>query len=163
MANSRIKNIKSIIVLAFVVLFSACQTNVSQQQGHTNFTDHQVISILLNKRPMRVEVVNTQASITQGLSDRTNIGSDGMLFFLPEQRIPTFWMKHMYFPLDLIWLNHTQIVDISYFVPAPSFSTPDSELPLYSPTMPANMVLEVPAGMSEKWHIKKGDALEIHP
>jgi len=161
MASSQIKNITVLMTMFVAAIFlSACQKNIVHTV-RTDFADHQIIPIVVNGTQHRVEVVNTAESITQGLSDRDHIGSDGMLFFLHEQRIPTFWMKRMHFPLDLIWINRNHIVDVTRNVPAPNSAIPESDLPLYSPTTSSNMVLEVPAGMSEKWHIRKGDALEI--
>lgn len=163
MALSHCKKINVLVIFFVAVIFlSGCQKNITHQP-RTDFADHQIIHAVLNTTPLRIEVVNTSASITQGLSDRTQIGGDGMLFFLREEGIPTFWMKHMHFPLDLIWLNQNRIVDITRNAPEPLVTTPERELPVYSPISPSNMVLEVPGGMSEKWHIKKGDALEIQP
>ncbi len=94
-----------------------------------------------------VELVNQPDSITQGLSGRTSIGSDGMLFvFNTHAYTPTFWMKDMLFGLDLVWINENKIVDISANVVPPAPGTPDQLLRTYRPNQPADLVLEVPAG-----------------
>jgi uncharacterized membrane protein (UPF0127 family) len=125
-------------------------------------TDHGLLAISLGQKNLTVEIVNTAASITQGLSGREQIGSDGMLFLLPQTTIPTFWMKEMKFDLDFIWLKNNQVVDITRDVPHPDPETPLTALPIYSPPGPINMVLEVNAGQAAVWKIEPGDKLSFH-
>ncbi len=119
--------------------------------------DHQPFELTLNDHSLTVEVVNTPASITQGLSGRPELGRDGMLFVLGQSRIPLFWMKDMLFDLDMVWLDDNQVVDITTNVPRPQPNTPDHQLPLYQPRQPANLVLELPAGMVDQLDIQIGD------
>lgn len=127
-------------------------------------SDHRKTVMKLGAQTLIIEIVNSPESITQGLSDREAIGSDGMLFLLPPATSqPTFWMKDMHFALDMIWLKDGQVVDISTNVPPPRSGTPESQLPLISPKVPANMVLEVDAGRSQTWGIKVGDQLVPFP
>jgi uncharacterized membrane protein (UPF0127 family) len=128
-------------------------------QKNPTFQDHQLTKINLNRKQLTVEIVKTPASLERGLSGRKEIGSDGMLFLLPETRIPTFWMKEMNFDLDLIWLRENRVVDISPNVPHPI--SLQSQLPLYSPSSPADMVLELPANKAQELEIHNGDQLEF--
>jgi uncharacterized protein len=124
------------------------------------FTDHQRIKIQLGDSPeIEVEVVNSEDSIIQGLSGRTEIGADGMLFIFSESQTPRFWMKEMKFDLDMIWIKNWTVVDITEQVPAPEPSTPLNKLPLYQPNQSVDMILEVPAGSVEKWRLKTGDQI----
>src|SRR5687768_8240241 len=80
---------------------------------------------------VRAEVADDEASRRQGLSGRERLGADeGMLFVLPGDS-PSFWMKGMRFPLDIIWIRQGRVVDISADVPPPR--DPDAPLPTYSP------------------------------
>ena len=108
--------------------------------------DHSIQTISINSKKFQVEYVLTAASIQQGLSDREAIGSDGMMFIFSKERIPTFWMKHMKFPLDFIWINSQKVIAITENVPPPRMNEPEYALPLYSPPAPVTHVLEVPAG-----------------
>ncbi len=126
--------------------------------------DHQQVEMNLGDQTITVEIVNTPASITQGLSGREKIGADGLLFLLPPGLgQPTFWMKDMRFDLDMVWLQDWQVVEISAQVPHPEPGTPLSELPLIKPQAPANMVLEIEAGRAQTWGITVGDQLVPPP
>lgn len=111
--------------------------------------DHQLIPIEINGKPLTVEAVISIESITEGLGDRDSIGSDGMLFFLPDRQVATFWMHGMRFPLDFVWIDDNKIVGIEKNVPAPSDPT-SMTLPTYSSKVPVAQVLELPAGRAEE-------------
>lgn len=145
-------------IMVGLIVASMLRTYFSQPR----ITDHGKFYISLGGQDLQVEVVNTPASISQGLSGRDQIGSDGMLFFLPQTAIPTFWMKEMQFDLDMVWLKNYQVVDITRDVPHPDSKTPLAELPIFSPASPANLVLEVKAGQAETRQIKVGDKLSFH-
>lgn len=118
--------------------------------------DRSLLELTIDDRTLTVEVVNTPASITQGLSGRSEIGSDGMLFVLGEKRIPQFWMKEMQFGLDLVWIREGRIVSITPHVPHPSPDVLLSDLPFYLPPEAVDMVLEIPAGRAAEWSLKPG-------
>src|SRR3989344_8044864 len=96
------------------------------------------------KVTIKVEVADTPEKTTLGLSYRESLPENfGMLFIFSEPHIPTFWMKEMNFPLDMIWIREDNtIVDITQNVPQPSPGMMEFELPHYSPSQPAKMVLE---------------------
>ncbi|HEX7018322.1 MAG TPA: prolipoprotein diacylglyceryl transferase family protein [Patescibacteria group bacterium] len=119
--------------------------------------DRQRMHILIGSRKINVEVVNTPASITQGLSGRSEIGSEGMLFLFGEKRVPQFWMKDMQFDLDLVWISDNTIVGITENVPHPTPGTQLVNLPHYRPPEAVDAVLEIPAGMAQAWGLKPGD------
>jgi len=132
-------------------------TAIENTQDLLQLPDRSRISMSLRGQMLNVEVVNSSASITQGLSGRSQIGADGMLFVLPQSRIPNFWMKDMQFDLDFVWLLENQVIDITEKVPSPAPNTPDNYLPLYQPNQAVNLVLELPAGTVDALGIKIGD------
>lgn len=123
--------------------------------------DHSQIQLTIGQKELTVEVVNTTASITQGLSGRAEIGSDGMLFVFTEKRIPQFWMKEMNFDLDLVWISGGQVISITPNVPHPAPATPLPELPHYLPPGAVDLVLEIPAGKAAGWSLRPGDAVSF--
>ncbi len=96
-----------------------------------------------------------------GLGKRLTLPADhGMLFVYDHKERYSYWMKDMHFPIDILWLEDKNIVDIRKNVPAPA--TPEEKLPLYNPILPVNTVLELPAGTSDKFGIVVGDKVEIN-
>lgn len=141
-------------------------TRVSGQQPIVfkitpSLTDRQQRTITIGSNKLAVEVVTSPESIEQGLSGRSEIGSDGMLFVFGSDRMLSFWMKEMVFDLDLIWLRDGRVVEITRDVPHPSPNTPLPKLPLYKPSTPVDMVLEVPAGGAGGWGIEIDDQMQL--
>ena len=113
---------------------------------------------------LSVEVVSTPSSQALGLSGRASLkDSQGMLFDFGQRVRPAFWMKDMNFGLDIIWVSGGKIIGITGNVPAPDSNqkSQDSNLKLYYPPSPADMVLEVNAGWSGTNRIKIGDEVRL--
>jgi uncharacterized membrane protein (UPF0127 family) len=66
-------------------------------------------------------------------------------------------MKGMRFPIDIIWINDNKIVDISKNVPVST----NSILFTYAPKEPVNQVLELNAGVSNRYNFQIGDSVTI--
>lgn len=130
---------------------------------HSSFADQQIIEAQIGSSPiLKFKVVSSEESIKRGLSNRSNITADGMLFVFPKKQRYGFWMKEMKFDLDLIWLNDQRIVDITPNVPAQNEDLPVEELLIYRPKQAVDMVLEVKAGQAEEWKLALGDTLKIN-
>lgn len=115
--------------------------------------------ITVGTQNLRVEVVSTPSRLSQGLSGRTEIGSDGMLFILPIRDVPRFWMKGMKFGLDIVWIDSERVVAITAQVPPAGDRT--SPLQIYSPDVPATHVLELPFGDAKQRGIRIGDSVRL--
>ena len=120
--------------------------------------DRQQVQIAVGDQSLLVEVVNTPQSRAQGLSQREEIGADGMLFVLDKKRVPSFWMKQMKFDLDLVWINQDRVIEVTRSVPAPDSQLQVEDLPRYQPSQAAEMVLELTAGAFE---IQVGDQVRV--
>lgn len=113
--------------------------------------------VIINSVKISVEVAANDATREKGLSGRTSLAQDnGMLFVFDKPAIQTFWMPDMNFPIDIIWINNNKVVDISPNV-SNEFDPQNPEF--YEPNEPAQYVLEVNAGFSEKNNIKTGDTV----
>ena len=157
----KMRNLFLIVIAG--VFFTACQTRSISNASLTTIPDHAQQQFRLNNQALRFEVVDTPQSMAQGLGDRSEIGSDGMLFVFPSVGAPIFWMKDMHFDLDLVWLKDLRVADITPNVPQPQAGQPLNQLPTYSPKVPVNMVLEIPAGTVQKWRLKIGDQFSQTP
>lgn len=75
----------------------------------------------------------------------------GMLFFMGEERIQSFWMHNTYIPLDIVYIdNENRIVSIV------NNAEPLNDRPLPS-ERPASLVLELPGGFCLARNINAGD------
>ncbi len=116
--------------------------------------------VVIGGQSIIVEVARDEETRRRGLSGRMTLAQDhGMFFIFPEKSAERFWMKDMFIPLDMIWIDDGKIVDILPRVPAPAFGALDSALPFYAPKMPATRVLEVNAGTAERLGWKIGDTV----
>ncbi|MBI4281205.1 DUF192 domain-containing protein [Candidatus Uhrbacteria bacterium] len=126
------------------------------------FSPPKVSRVLIAGAPIIVEVARTVDEQTLGLSNRLTLPEGhGMLFVYGEKMTPRFWMKDMRIPLDFMWIVDGKIAEITVRVPAPQLATPDSALPLYTPSVPVTMALEVNAGTAERLGWKVGDAVTL--
>lgn len=115
-------------------------------------------AVIINNNRIEIEIAQTDAEQTRGLSNRPALPADsGMLFIFPQPKIPVFWMKEMRFPLDFIWINNNAVVDITADVPSPTSTV----LLHYRPDQPVSYVLEVNAGWTKAHGVKIGDQVKF--
>ena len=93
-----------------------------------------------------------------GLGSRASLESNhGMIFIFDPPTKPSFWMKGMKFPLDFIWMRDDKVVDLSEHIAAPLSAMSDNQLPIISPNVEIDAVIEVNAGFVEYNKINIGD------
>jgi hypothetical protein len=110
-----------------------------------------------------VEIADSEDERKKGLSGTKSLPeNEGMLFsFGQENVLPSFWMKGMLIPIDIIWIDEWEVVKIHENIqPEPEKS--DSELTKYYPDGPVDLVIEVNAGFSGKNNIRVGDNILIY-
>ena len=170
-----LKNSFFIIVLLIIVFiirylfFSQSYQNKTHKRTFLDLQDRERVEVIFRKNQephegqeaIRVEVVNSPESTTQGLSGRSEIGVDGMLFIFPIKQIRYFWMKDMQFDIDIIWIADNKVVGVTSAVPQPAEGTPDNRLQTYSSQQEVDMVLEVKANDAWKYAINYGDIVQL--
>lgn len=112
--------------------------------------------------PLDAEVVITDSEQQLGLGNRFSLPEGQSMLFLyekPGERI--FWMKGMYFSIDIIWYRDYTAVMIEEEVPFPRTPKPDRDLTRYGHGVLADMVLELPAGYIRRHRIEPGHQLRI--
>jgi uncharacterized membrane protein (UPF0127 family) len=104
-----------------------------------------------------IDVMRTDVQRQQGLMFREGLGQGkGMLFVFDAEYIYPFWMKNMLFAIDILWLDkNKRVVYMETNVP-PCRSEACS---VYTPSVKAMYVLEIPAGDAAKHRINLGDTL----
>ncbi len=118
---------------------------------------HAMTSVIVNGQVITVQIANTDAERTQGLSGHAPLADDnGMFFVFPTSGNYGFWMKDMTFPIDIIWVNsQMQVVHVE-----PSL-TPATYPTVFYPDADSLYVLEVPAGTVSRLNITVGDTVQF--
>ncbi len=106
---------------------------------------------------LKVELADNPLKQARGLSGRLNLPPDqGMFFIFDSPGYHPFWMKDMRFPIDVLWIGTGyRVVDISPKIEPGSY--PKS----FRPKLPAQFVLEVPAGWTEENSITIGESVKL--
>jgi len=134
--------VKKLALSALAVLLAAAFYFI-YAGGYQN--EKQLSYVEIDGKRVRVEIAQTPEEKMKGLSGRSNLSEGaGMLFTFDEKDRLTFWMKDMQFDLDFIWIADNTIVDTHKNVPAPKKG--QAQLDTYSPSVPADKILEVRAG-----------------
>ena len=153
-----------IYLLIFGLLLSSCKDNsksnenITQEVSFTKEGELHIYSIqdsLTTKlSEIDIEIADNDYEVQTGLMYRKSMEANrGMLFIFPEDAPRSFYMKNTEIPLDLIFINSKfKVVNIE------KNAEPFNEKSLLSEG-PAKYVLEVNAGSSDKWNIKKGDSI----
>lgn len=138
---------KYVLLGLLILLLCGCQPSRNQVtlKGHT----------------FVVEVANDHQSRAMGLMYRESMADDaGMLFIFPQPQPLAFWMKNTLIPLDILYFDQNRkLVSISERTPPCRNTT--TRCPNYPSLKPAQYVLEINAGLSEKYGFKPGDELDI--
>ena len=107
---------------------------------------------------MRAELAQGAEETQRGLMFRKNLDQDkAMLFIYSETSRHAFWMKNMRFPLDIIWIGADRRINHIYKNAPPCKDICNDLIP----PSPAQFVLEVNAGFTEKHQIQIGDRVKF--
>ncbi len=114
-------------------------------------------TVIVNGKTFTVEVANTDALRTKGLSGHAPLADNGgMLFVFPTAGNYGFWMKDMLYPLDIIWVNtQHQVVHIEQNLGPGSYPT------VYYPGAASLYVLEVNDGQVSLLNLQVGDIVQF--
>lgn len=117
--------------------------------------------VKIGGQELYVLVADTYDHRLQGLSGKKDMGKyGGMLFVFPNAGRPVMVMRDMNFPLDIIWIDGTKIVDIApNLLPEPD--RVEADLTRYQARTTSTLVLELPGGFMERYNLKIGDEIEI--
>lgn len=108
------------------------------------------------KAEFKVGLAVTREQRAKGLSGREYLADDeGLLFVFQNPGRHGFWMKDMNFAIDIIWVDEEKkVVDIRENANPESYPAET-----FYPSYPALYVLEINAGLVEKYGIKVGDSV----
>ena len=149
------------VLIILVIITIIFMLNSKEQRLFSELRDMEITKITINDFELDVEVVNSAESTRQGLSDRDEIGSDGMLFIFPESYQRNFWMYNMRFDLDFVWINGDRVVGITKDVKKPKTGTKNEDLELININEATDKVLELNVGGIDKYDIGVGDHISL--
>jgi uncharacterized membrane protein (UPF0127 family) len=118
------------------------------KEGELTFYD----SSNVKKVTIDIEVAATDYERQLGLMNREGMGDkQGMLFIFPVEEYQSFWMRNCLFSQDMIFVNaDKKIVTIHKNTKVLSDQS-------YPSSVPAQYVVEVNAGFTDRYNIKEGD------
>ncbi len=156
--------ITGIYILAFfygekLLSWKIFSWNSSKNEVISITTENKVCFLWAHKNPcFKVQIADTDEKRRKGLMFVEKLPEDeGMLFTYNQEWIYSFWMKNTLIPLDIIWFNKDKkIVDIQTMQPCET-----DECPSYTPKWKAQYVLEVNAGLMQKYRIQTGIKADI--
>ncbi len=124
-----------------------------------NFKAEKPATLTINQQVIKIEIASDLQHQYKGLSKRESLCDDcGMLFVWPQKDIREFVMRDMNFPLDILFISDGKILNIEK-----NLKPQDSnQLTIYRSLHPADMVLEINGGYSEKNNIQVGDRVIIN-
>ena len=159
--NTTIRTIVFVVLLVGLFFssmygFRCLATKVCDSVIVDKFVRHDMI-ILMPNGALEAEVADTRASRELGLSGRKQMGDDeGVLFVFDGPGRYGFWMKDMQFPLDIVWINQNGVV-----VSIERNLSPDTYPQTYMNQSDASYVLEMKAGLAEKFGLYLGSKVKM--
>ncbi len=147
-----------VFVIALFVQFSSNKTNLTYNDL-LKLNDSDFISINIGTFKINAEIARSNQKKEQGLSGKQKLkDNEGMLFIFDQEGYYSFWMKGMLFNIDIIFIKDNNIIDIAKNMPYP---IDENNIAQVVPKEKANLVLEINAGLVEKYNIKIGDTINF--
>lgn len=114
----------------------------------------QWVDVMVGGKQFTLEVADTPAVRTQGLSWRSELADNhGMVFVFPNEEVLRFWMVDCLIDLDIIYLDAQGYVINSTYMPAEPLQQANetrneyyARLPRYLSSAPAKYAIELTAG-----------------
>lgn len=145
---------KKFLIFAAAIILLAAAIPMIFFDGKNNMDRSGIIEV--NGQKFKVELADSPEIKAKGLGGREKLCPDcGMVFLFDRPGKHAFWMKDMKFPLDIIWVKDERIVFLAKNVPADYKN-------IISPLTEANMVLEISAGLVDKYGIHEGDMIVLN-
>ncbi len=119
------------------------------------FVNKDLVSLEINGGVIKVWLVDDDQERFRGLSDRIDLGpAEGMLFLYDRSGYHAHVMRRMLFPLDFVFIEGDQVVDLVRNVPQ-NFSG------LIKGRKKYDKVLELPAGWINVHKVQVGDKINF--
>lgn len=151
------RNLLFSLIFGFVLVACGPATNGGAGGGQSTAWSEITVISASGEHSFHVDIADDAAEQRRGLMYRREMAEEaGMLFLYDEEAPLSYWMRNTYIPLDIIYIDRAgRIVSIA------KDTTPLSERSIPS-AGPAIAVLEINAGLSDRFGFADGDAVH-HP
>ena len=151
--------IDTLVVAVLAVTSWYLYVNYFDDVQHALFGSEPMYTIYVGAKALEVTVADEDNERIQGLSGVKSLGDfNGKLFIFDTDGQHYIWMKDMYLPLDIIWVNkNLEIVHIEEQV------TPETYPKAFTSEADARFVLEVNANFVSSVRVAVGDRLLLPP
>ncbi|MBI4089644.1 MAG: DUF192 domain-containing protein [Candidatus Levybacteria bacterium] len=152
---------KKVLLIFALFLILAFGMVMTQNYLKTNnlFPSNNSPLITINDHTFKLRIADSPKEKEIGLSETKLLPeNEGMLFTFEKPDYYSFWMRNMKIPIDMIYIANQEIVTIYNNIKPPTNSS--GNLTIYTPTEPSDKVLEIQAGLSEKYKFKNGDKVK---
>lgn len=103
-----------------------------------------------------IEIAETEYETQTGLMYRKSMeDGQGMLFIFPDEQRHSFYMKNTLIPLDILFIRSDQTIAN---IARNARPLDESGIPSAGPI---RYVLEIRAGLSDRWGLMEGDRIEF--
>lgn len=152
-----------IVILGLLVLQTSCKENskkviktepiIFKKEGELTIFAVDKDSI---KAKLDIEIADSDYETQTGLMYRSSMEENqGMLFVFPTTAMHSFYMKNTEFSLDILFIDENQKI-----ATIEANAKPYDETGISS-QVPVKYVLEIDAGLTNKWGLKVGDNIEF--
>ena len=140
-----------LVILAILFAFYMQPNSMQEVQIHTKKTSYNLL----------VEVSKSPKDLAQGLMERSSLTEqEGMLFVYDEDTNPSFWMKNMLIPLDILFIGNDGIIK-HIEKEVPPCKVQDDQCIRYTALEPIRQVLELQSGFTSKYGVEIGDRVNL--
>jgi uncharacterized membrane protein (UPF0127 family) len=116
--------------------------------------DFSVATVTTPTTEIKVALASSRIEQARGLGGCKSLPKkSGMYFPFDSKQTPSFWMKGMLMPIDMVWIADGHVVKVDAYVPAPKGQL-DQELIHYPAPQPVDAVLEVEAGQAQQYGLQ---------
>jgi len=149
-SKTKLKIFIAVVVLAILGILANYIFNETVSI-HGNYIKRVYVRDIL----VKAEAVKSEEKIERGLAGRKGLAAGrGMLFEMLEDDVQHFWMKGMFFPIDIIWIEDGRVTGCEKNI------QPDDPRIFASPSY-AGYVLEVPEGFCDRYGVKVNDEVKM--
>ena len=145
-----------------MVVLASCKQGTSVESIATetiSFTKEGALHLFKNDSviaTLEVEFAETDYETQTGLMYRSSMNdNESMLFIFPDEAMHSFYMKNTEFSLDIIFIDGQGRI-ASFQKGAQPFDQTG-----LSSKVPVKYVLEINAGLADKWNLAVGDSISF--